>query len=125
MRRAGYIVLAIIFAACAHEPEPAPSAPSVSEGLGQIEIRTLQQRIADRKVALHAPAHPGESTLFPTTRGGGARCDGVCQAAQEICTWHRRICRLARDINDDKSAQSCHHARRDCEEAGQTCAACR
>lgn len=121
-------LFAVLFAlACAAS---LPSATTPSEGSPQAEIASLEKRIADKKSALSgggsSPIQSSEAV--PMAAGDlavGGRCDGVCRAAEEICTCHRRICRLASDINDEKSADSCRRAQKECEDAGKSCAGCR
>jgi hypothetical protein len=138
-RLSGGAILAVSLSACGHAP-PAEKSAGPTDGSAQREIASLEKRIVELKPSLDGPTmgspggyppaggamSPGSSAT-PRADGlpGGGRCDGVCQAAQEICTRYRRICRLAEKINDDKSAESCRRSQRDCEEAGRYCATCR
>ncbi len=118
-----------LLAACASSPKPAAEGGSGSAG----EIATLERRIASAKAGLsggvsHSSAGAAAPSAPASTSGGDGgpfrRCDAVCQAAEEICTCHRRICALADEIKDGKSADSCRRSQRDCEEAGKLCAGC-
>jgi hypothetical protein len=115
-------------AGCAHQA-PQADAPSKSSSSG--EIATLERRIASAKATLQGGVSRSSSSeaapaAAASAAGGGpfGRCDAVCQAAQEICTCHRRICVLADELKDGRSADSCRRSQRDCEEAGKSCAAC-
>lgn len=141
-RRPGYLLAGLLacLSACAHHPPP--TAASEAESSQMAEIHTLERRISERKATL-----PGDSGSIASAGAGAAeapaaqspvqmssgdsvpassagRCDGVCQAAEDICTCHRRICRLASEINDERSAGSCRRAQHDCEEASRHCATC-
>lgn len=113
---------------CAHQA-PQAEAPSTPSSSG--EIATLERRIASAKTSLHGGVSRSASSeaapaSAPSAAGSGpyGRCDSVCQAAAEICTCHRRICALADDLKDGRSADSCRRSQRDCEDAGKGCAAC-
>lgn len=122
----------LLASACAHQAAAPTAAP---ENAGYAEIAALEKKIESKKSALSGgssaqsfPLPSGESAPSPMSGGDPAaavRCDGVCQAAEEICICHRRICRLAGEINDERSAESCRRSQRDCEEAGKSCATCR
>lgn len=86
------------------------------------EIASLEKKIAESKRALSGGG--SDSPIAMSSGESGGRCDGVCQAAEEICTCHRRICRLAIDAGDEKSEAACRHAQRECEEASKLCASC-
>ena len=122
-------LIAVLFSvACAAKLPSTEATPA--EGSPQAEIISLEKKIASKKSALSGGASAAQSAESPVPMSSGdialgGRCDGVCQAAEEICTCHRRICRLASDINDEKSAESCRRAQKDCEDAGKSCASCR
>lgn len=112
--------------------QQAPKADGTAgEGSGG-EIGTLERRIASVKSGLHGGVARGGGgdaapAAAPSSGGDGGshrRCDAVCQAANEICTCHRRICFLADELKDGRSADSCRRAQRDCEEAAKLCAGC-
>lgn len=118
----------ILSSGCAHQAAQteAPSSPS-----GGGEIATLERRIAAAKANLQGGVSRSSSSdsapaAAPSASGSGpfGRCDAVCQAAQEICSCHRRICALADELKDGRSADSCRRSQRDCEESGRSCAAC-
>ena len=67
---------------------------------------------------------PSRSTSA-TQSAPAPRCDGVCQAAQEICRFSRRICLLSEQIADEPSQRSCKRADRECGTASSLCASCR
>lgn len=112
---------------CAHAPAAVETTSAQSSA--QTEIATLEKKITDRKGALSSGVRSpiqSEAQSIPMSAGDASgRCDGVCQAAEEICICHRRICKLAGEINDEKSAESCRRSQKDCEEAGKSCASCR
>jgi hypothetical protein len=114
------------FGCAAHSPAVETSSAQTS---AQAEIAALEKKIADRKNSLPGGARSplqSETQAVPMAAGeAGGRCDGVCQAAEEICICNRRICKLAGEINDEKSAESCRRSQKDCEEAGKSCATCR
>lgn len=123
--RSACLTLLLALGACGHQPAvvPHPAQPQASPG--QIEITGLEKRIAQRKSSLlGAAAAQAAASEDGAQEAGGGRCDSVCVAAEEICTCYRRICRLASDINDDKSAESCRRSERECEEAARNCASC-
>lgn len=108
------------------------AAPVVERSSGQssaqAEIATLEKKIAEHKESLPAGSRSpiqNDAQSTPMSAGEGGRCDGVCRAAEDICICNRRICKLAGEINDDKSAESCRRSQKDCEEAGKICASCR
>lgn len=129
------LALLLSLAACAHQP--AATAPAEAETSQHAEIRTLERRISERKASLpgdsgslagaadSSPSQVQMSSGDSLPGSSAGRCDGVCLAAEEICTCHRRICKLASEINDDRSAGSCRRAQRECEDAGRHCATCR
>lgn len=128
-RSVGFGVLAALsLLGCAHQ---APKAEDTgSDGSGG-EIATLERRIASAKSGLQGGVARGGASqsapaAAPAMAGDGPhrRCDSVCQAANEICTCHRRICTLADELKDGRSADSCRRAQRDCEEAAKLCAGC-
>ena len=117
----------LTWAGCAHQA-PQADAPSSASSGG--EVATLERRIASAKATIRggvSRAAASESAPASAAGSGSApfsRCDGVCQAAEEICTCHRRICALADELKDSRSADSCRRSQRDCEDAGRSCAAC-
>lgn len=141
-RRPGYLLAGLLacLSACAHHPPPAPTSEAESSQMA--EIHTLERRISERKATLPgdsgsmggaaasaAEASPSQSPVQMSSgdsvvTSSAGRCDGVCQAAEDICTCHRRICKLAGELNDERSAGSCRRAQHDCEEAGRHCATC-
>lgn len=113
---------------CAHAP--VVSEPTTGQSSAQAEITTLEKKITERKSSLSSGSGrspiQSEAQSIPMSSGEvGGRCDGVCQAAEEICICHRRICKLAGEIGDEKSGESCRRSQKDCEEAGKSCASCR
>ena len=122
------LVWSLLSVGCAHQ---APKEAGVaSDGSGG-EIATLERRIASAKSGLQGGvARGGSSESAPAAAPGGGgdgpfrRCDSICQAANEICTCHRRICTLADELKDGRSADSCRRAQRDCEDAAKLCAGC-
>ena len=113
---------------CAHQAAQTEAPTSPSSGG---EIATLERRIAAAKSNLQGGVSRSSSSdsapaAAPSASGSGpfGRCDAVCQAAQEICSCHRRICTLADELKDGRSADSCRRSQRDCEESGRSCAAC-
>jgi hypothetical protein len=129
MKRLRSAFLALLVIGCAHQAPP-PAQESVQESRQHAEIATLEERIAERKASLQNENAHDPSAPVPMSGEEGVsavpskRCDGVCQAAEDICTCYRRICRLASEINDEKSAKSCHHAQRECEDASRDCSTC-
>ncbi len=127
--RSAFVVLGLLVSTgCAHQA-PTADAPA-SSGTGG-EIATLERRIASAKANLSGGVSRGAASASapaaaPSAAGAApfTRCDGVCQAAAEICTCHRRICTLADELKDGRSADSCRRSQRDCEDAGKSCAAC-
>lgn len=128
--------LVLWLAACAHQPAAPPTTEA--ESSQQAEIRALERKISERKASLPgdsgsiagaaseaSPSQVQMSSGDSIPGGSAGRCDGVCLAAEDICTCHRRICKLASEINDERSAGSCRRAQRECEEAGRHCATCR
>jgi hypothetical protein len=110
----------LLISACAHQP--ATQSSTESESPAQAEIAKLEKKIAEQKRS--GSSSSSDPIQMSSGDGAGGRCDGVCQAAEEICTCHRRICKLAIDIGDEKSEGSCRRAQRECEEAGKLCASC-
>lgn len=122
---------ALALGACASKPEVRTDTPTPRISGQHGEIKDLEQRIAGRRrggSSRIAGESAGASDAAPMAQApemATSRCDGVCTAAQEICTWHRRICSLAAEINDAASAQSCQRSQRDCETASSACSGCR
>lgn len=112
--------------------QQAPKADGTAGDSSGGEIATLERRIASAKSGLSGGVARGVASesapaAAPSAGGSGGpyrRCDSVCQAANEICTCHRRICVLADELKDGRSADSCRRAQRDCEEAAKLCAGC-
>ncbi|MBL9003851.1 MAG: hypothetical protein JNJ46_06375 [Myxococcales bacterium] len=127
--RSAFVVLGLLVSpGCAHQAATADAPASSSSGG---EIATLERRIASAKANLSGGVSRGAASASapaaaPSAAGAApfTRCDGVCQAASEICTCHRRICTLADELKDGRSADSCRRSQRDCEDAGKSCAAC-
>lgn len=120
-----WLVAGLLFG-CASSPKPTADDSTGSSG----EISTLERRIASAKAGLSGGVSRSSGGASPSAPAAASesgpfrRCDAVCQAAEEICTCHRRICALADEIKDGKSADSCRRSQRDCEEAGKLCAGC-
>jgi hypothetical protein len=120
-------------AGCAHRA-PQPTASETS-GDPRSELRRLEQglaaaksRIEGRGPSVENAAADSASAPSPMAAGAGmsgGRCEAVCQAGQEICSFSRRICQLAGQINDSDSTRSCQRAEKDCQEASSNCASCR
>jgi hypothetical protein len=125
-------------AGCAHRPAaPETRAPEASDS--HSELRRLEQGLAAAKSRLEgrgdgrgesrtaAEAAPSSAPV-PMSSGadvGAGRCEPVCQAAQEICGFSRRICQLAGQINDSDSTRSCQRAEKECQDASALCSGCR
>lgn len=127
----GAVLVSVVLASCASRPETVAESPDGKAGL-RAEIATLEKRISERRSRLEATpgsrgVHLGADTSAAPMASEAAigRCESVCQAAQEICSFHRRICTLAAEIGDSASAQSCQRAQRDCDEASSICGNCR
>jgi hypothetical protein len=125
-------LLCFILGSCASRPETTAESTDGKAGL-RAEITTLEKRISERRSRLEATGgsrgHLGNdssATAAPAAAEPAiGRCESVCQAAQEICSFHRRICTLAAEIDDAASAQSCQRAQRDCDDASSICGNCR
>ena len=121
-------------AGCAHRSAPPETrAPEASDS--HSELRRLEQGLAAAKSRLEARGE-GRATAesapssAPVPMAGGAdisggRCEPVCQAAQEICGFSRRICQLAGQISDADSTRSCQRAEKECQDASALCSGCR
>lgn len=127
---AGVLLLGWL-AGCAHSRSTSETRPATA-GDPRSELARLEQGLAAAKSRIEgrsaAEAATGDSAPAPMAAGAGAsggRCEAVCQAGQEICSFSRRICQLAGQINDSDSARSCQRAEKDCQEASANCASCR
>lgn len=137
LKRAPALLLAAALAAGCASKSDVRATSSSGEGFAsqRSEIERLEKKIAaaresdnpmlkSRAGGSPAPAAPA-ATEAAADAATLSNCEGVCRAAQEICTCHRRICELAAEINDAPSGKSCQKAQKDCEEASDHCASCR
>lgn len=126
------LMLGAAVCSCAARPEVTAESPDGKAG-PRAEIATLEKRISERRSRVEANGGSRSSSFGSdaspaapaATEPSIGRCESVCQAAQEICSFHRRICVLAAEINDSASAQSCQRAQRDCDDASSICGNCR
>jgi len=119
-------------AGCARRQALVAPAATPAASSSHTEIVELEKTIADNKAHLRGD-HPATSTQAadsaPSSMAAGAgpvtRCDGVCRAAQEICTASRRICQISLDLADTAIVASCQRAERACTDSSAVCAQCR
>lgn len=131
----GLALLITLGAGCAKRQLVAPTTTAPAASSAHTEVAELEKTIAENKALLRgggdraAAGVPAADDTSPSQMSAGgapaSRCDGVCRAAQEICTASRRICQISLDLADAAIAASCQRSERTCNDAGALCAQCR
>lgn len=130
----GLALVCLLGSGCAYRPQATPAATAPQGPSSHSEIIELEKTIRDNKALLRGGSERGTTSApsaaeqaSPLSAGTppASRCDGVCRAAQEICTASRRICQISLDLADNAVTASCQRSERACTEAGALCGQCR